>query len=64
MGRKKVNLNRLGRIILKTEGKLIPTNVIKYLLGFCQVPDKVDKTLSSQGGTEKINNVENYMIIQ
>lgn len=47
-GRKRENmgLNPLQRIVLKVEEKLTPTNVIKYLVGFYPVQDKIDKVPS------------------
>lgn len=41
-----MGLNPLGRIVLKVEEKLTPTNVIKYLVGFYPVQDKIDKVPS------------------
>lgn len=41
-----MGLNPLRRIVLKVEEKLTPTNVIKYLVGFYPVQDKIDKVPS------------------
>ena len=41
-----MDLNPLRRIVLKVEEQLTPTNVIKFLVGFYPVQDKIDKVPS------------------